>query len=392
MARENGTLTIRDRTAIAGIGTTEYVKDIGRSELETALDAIGMALDDAGIAARDVDAIFKIETPGEESNSELEIARNLGAANLRAWGGAGYGGGAACAPVVQAALAVATGMASVAVAVRARNRGSGGRPWARTGARVPGIAAFEVPYGLVSPAQQIAVIARRYMHEFGVTSEDFARIAVIQRGHASHNARACFREPVTVEDVLRSRMIADPLHLLDCSLETDGACAVVVTSAERARDLRQPPAYISGAAQGMGPRHYMMGGLLYRDDPFDLPPVYAAHDVYAMAGIGPEDVDVALLYDVFSPMVLWQLEAYGFCPRGEAAGFVADGHIAWPDGDLPVNTHGGSLSEAYVHGFNHVLEGVRQIRGTSTCQVRDASVALVAAAAVVPTSALLLRR
>jgi acetyl-CoA acetyltransferase len=187
-------------------------------------------------------------------------------------------------------------------------------------------------------------------------------------------------------------MIADPLHLLDCSLETDGACAVVVTSAERARDLRQPPAYISGVAQGMGPRHYMMGSLVYREDPFDLPPLHCARDVYAMAGMRPNDVDVALLYDVFSPMVLWQLEAYGFCKPGEAAGFVAGGHAAWPDGELPVNTHGGSLSEAYVHGFNHVLEGVRQIRGTSTCQVRDAAVALVAAAAVVPTSALLLRR
>lgn len=383
---------IRDRTAIAGIGTTEYVRNIGRPEIETALDAITLAIGDAGLGARDIDAIFKIDTPGEESNSELEIARNLGVANLRAWGGAGYGGGAACAPVVLAAMAVATGMASVAVAVRARNRGSGGRPWARTGARVPGLAAFEIPYGLVSPVQQLAILARRYMHEYGATSEDFARVSVIQRAHAAHNPRACFRDPITIDDVLNSRMIADPLHLLDCSLETDGACAVVVTSAERARDLRQPPVYISGVAQGMGPRHYMMNGLAYRDDPFDMPPLYAARDVYAAAGMGPADIDVALLYDVFSPMVLWQLEAYGFCKRGEGAGFVRDGHIAWPDGDLPVNTHGGSISEAYVHGFNHVLEGVRQMRGTSTAQVRDARVALVAAAAVVPTSALILRR
>lgn len=382
---------IRDRTAIAGIGTTEYVRNIGRSELETALDAIGLALDDAGLAARDVDGIFKIDTPGEESNSELEIARNLGVANLRAWGGAGYGGGAACAPLVLAAMAVTTGMASVAVAVRARNRGSGGRPWARTGARVPGLAAFEIPYGLVSPVQQLAILTRRYMHEYGATSEDFARVSVVQRSHASRNPRACFRDPITVDDVLNSRLIADPLHLLDCSLETDGACAVIVTTAERARALRQPPAYISGVAQGMGPRHYMMNGLGYRDDPFDMPPLYSARDVYAAAGMGPQDIDVALLYDVFSPMVLWQLEAYGFCKRGEAAGFVRDGRIAWPDGDLPVNTHGGSISEAYVHGFNHVLEGVRQIRGTSTCQVDGAKVALVAAAAVVPTSAIILR-
>ncbi len=383
---------IRDKTAIAGIGTTEYVKNIGRSELQTSLEAIHLALDDAGLQPAEVDAIFKVETPGEDSNSELEIARNLGVRSLRAWGAAGYGGGAACAPVVFSALAVASGMAEVAVAVRARNRGSGGRPWARTGAGVAGLAAFEAPYGLVSPVQQVALVTRRYMHESGATSEDFARVAVIQRNNASRNPRAFFRDPITVEDVLSSRMIADPLHLLDCSLETDGACALVITSTERARDLKQPPVLISGVAQGMPPRHYMMNGLLYQEDPFVLPSLYAARDVYRMAGMGPADVDIALFYDVFSPMVLWQLEAYGFCPRGEAKDFVRDGRIDWPDGELPVNTHGGSLSEAYVHGFNHVLEAVRQIRGTSTCQVKGASVALVAAAAVVPTSALLLRK
>ena len=382
----------RDRTAIVGIGTTEYVKNIGRSELETSLEAIHQALEDAGLTPTEVDALYKIETPGEDGNSELNVARNLGANNLRAWGGFGYGGGGACAPVVYAAMAVATGMASVAVAFRARNRGSGVRPWSKTGARVRDTGAFEAPYGLVSPVQQLALVTRRYMHEYGATPEQFARVSVVQRSNASRNPRAFFRDPITVEDVLSSRMIADPLHLLDCSLETDGACAVVVTSADRARDLKQPPAYISGASQGMGPRHYMMNGLLYRDDPFDLPSLYAARDVYAAAGMGPEDVDVALFYDVFSPMVLWQLEAYGFCKRGEAGAFVEEGKIDWPNGDIPVNTHGGSLSEAYVHGFNHVLEGVRQIRGTSTCQVEDASVALVAAAAVVPSSALLLRR
>lgn len=383
---------IRDKTAIAGIGTTEYVRNIGRTELETALEVTHAALEDAGLNVNDVDAIFKVETPGEASISELDLARNLGVPNLRAWGGTDYGGGAACGPIVHAVMAIVCGMASVAVAFRARNRGSGTRPWAKTGARVRSSAAFEAPYGLINPVQQLALVARRYMHEYGVTSEQFARVSVSQRQHASRNPRAFFREPITVEDVMSSRMIADPLHLLDCSLETDGACAVIVTSAERARDLRQPLVYIAGAAQGMGPRHYMMNGLMYKDDPFDMPPLYAAKDVYASAGMEPSDVDVALLYDVFSPMVLWQLEAYGFCQRGEAGAFVEEGRIDWPDGELPVNTHGGSLSEAYVHGFNHVLEGVRQMRGTSTCQVDEATVALVAAAAVVPTSALLLRR
>ena len=379
---------IRDKTAIVGIGTTEYTKNIGRPEFVTALDAVSDALDDAGLSPSEVDAIFKFE---DQADNELEMARNLGAKNLRVWGGIGWGGGAACAPVIHAAMAIASGMASVAVAFRARNRGSGGRPWGRTSMRVGRHGAFEAPYGLISPVQQNAVMARHYMHEYGIKPEHFARVSVSQRQNASRNPRAFFRDPITVEDVMNSRMIADPLHLLDCCLETDGACAVVLTSAERARDLKQPPAYISGVAQGTGSQHYMMTPF-YKDDAFDLPNVYAAKDVYAMAGVGPQDIDVAQFYDVFSPLVLWQLEAYGFCGRGEAGSFVEEGRIDWPNGDIPVNTHGGSLSEAYVHGLNHVLEAVRQLRGTSTSQVADASTVLVAAAPVVPTSALILHR
>ncbi len=379
---------IGNKTAIVGIGTTEYAKNIGRPEQQTALEAIHAALDDAGLASRDVDAIFKVS---DDSNDQLELARNLGVANLRIWGEMGYGGGAACAPTVYAAMAVASGMASVAVAFKARNRGSGGRPWAKTRDRVDGRAAFEAPYGLLRPVEQNAIIARRYMHEYGATSAQFARACVTLRDNASRNPRAIFQKPITVDDVLNSRMISDPLHLLDCCVETDGACAVIVTTAERARDLRQPAAIIAGVAMGTGPQHYPMTPF-YKQDMFDLPNVHAARDLYAMAGMGPKDIDVAMLYDVFSPLILFQLEAYGFCKRGEAGAFVEAGKIDWPNGDIPVNTHGGSLSEAYIHGWNHVLEGVRQIRGTSTSQVRDAEVALVAAAPPVPTSALILRK
>ncbi|HXG41911.1 MAG TPA: lipid-transfer protein [Dehalococcoidia bacterium] len=386
------TETVRNRAAIVGIGSTRFAKNLGKSELENALEASRLALEDAGLSPADVDAIFKVETPGEEGNSELEIARNLGIPRLRSWGAAGYGGGGACAPIVLAALAIATGMASVALAIRARNRGSGGRPWARVGSRVPGVAAFEVPYGLASPVQQIAALARRYMWEYGVTPEDLATVAVVQRFHASHNPHATFRDPITVDDVLRSRVVADPLHLLDCSMESDGACAVVLTTAQRARDLRHRPVLVTGVAQGMGKRHYMMGGLLYQDDPFDFPARYTAQEVYRSAGLGPGDIDVALLYDVFTPLVLWQLECYGFCRRGEAAALVREGRTRWPEGDLPVNTHGGSLSEAYIHGFNHVLEAVRQLRGEAYCQVAGARVALVAAAPIVPSSAVILTR
>jgi acetyl-CoA acetyltransferase len=379
---------IRDKTAIAGIGTTEYTRNIGRTEQETALDAIRAALDDAGLHPRDVDGIFKTEG---DSNHEYALARNLGVPNLRIWGASEYGGGGAQAPVVHAAQAVASGMATVAVAFKARNRGSGGRPWASRGQRYGEAAAFETPYGLVSPSQQIAVLARRYMHEFGATPETFARVCVTQRDNATRNPRAIFRSPITVEDVLNSRMIADPLHLLDCCPEIDGACAVVITSAERARDLKQPLVLISAVAQGTGNQHVAMTPF-YKEDLWDLPAGYAARDLYKMAGVGPDDIAVAQLYDVFSPLVLFQLEAYGFCKRGEAGSFVEHGGIDWPSGRLPVNTHGGSLSEAYIHGHNHTLEAVRQMRGTSTSQVARASYALVAAAPMTPTSALILRK
>jgi acetyl-CoA acetyltransferase len=379
---------IRDKTAIAGIGTTEYTRNIGRSEQETALEAIRAALDDAGIPPREVDGIFKTEG---DSNHEFALGRNLGSPNLRVWGAAEFGGGGAQAPVVHAAMAVASGMCSVAVAFKARNRGSGGRPWAGRGPRSADVAAFEVPYGLVSPVQQIAVLGRRYMHEFSASPETFARVGVLQRDNATRNPRAVFRSPITTEDVLNSRMIADPLHLLDCCPEIDGSCAVVVTSAERARDLRQPLVLISGIAHGTGNNHFAMTPF-YKDDLWDMPARYAAHDVYTMAGVGPSDVDVAMLYDVFSPLVVFQLEMYGFCGRGEGAAFVEQGCADWPNGRLPVNTHGGSLSEAYIHGHNHTLEAVRQLRGTSSSQVKDAAVALVTAAPMVPTSALILKK
>jgi len=293
---------------------------------------------------------------------------------------------------VWAANAVSSGMCDVALAYRARNRGTpGGRPWAKTGNRVPGLGAFEIPYGLVSPVQQVAVKARRYLHEFGAPEECFARVSVAHRANAARNPLAYFREPITVDDVLGSRMIADPLHLLEVCPETDGAAAVVITTADRARDLRHPPVHITAVAQGSGDA-YMMHNV-YRSDPWPGPADHAARDLYARAGIGPGDVDVVEMYDMFSPVVLWGLEAYGFCGRGEAGDFVCDGNLdGGPDAPLPVNTHGGSLSEAYIHGFNHVPEGVRQIRGTSTCQVEGAEVVLVAAAAVVPTSAVILHK
>jgi len=337
-----------------------------------------------------VDGMFYVEGQGGSVN---ELARRLGAPNLRAHASTTGGGGAACAPVVWAATAVASGRCEVALAYRARNRGAvGGRPWAKTGAELDGQRAFEVPSGLVNPVHTQAFMARRYLHEFGAPEETFARVGVAQRANASLNPRAYFQDPITVQDVMDSRMIADPLHLLDCCPENDGACAVVVTGAERARDCDKTPALISGVAQGTGERHYPMTNL-YKDDVWDWPGAAAARDLYAMAGIAAADIDVVEMYDMFSPVVVYGLEAFGFCGRGEGGAFVCDGKMdGGAKAPLPVNTHGGSLSEAYIHGFNHILEGVRQVRGTASCQVEGAEVVLVSAAPVVPTSAIVLRK
>ena len=380
---------LRDKTAIVGIGQSEYLREIGRSEDQTAYEVSRAALQDAGIDSREVDGIFHVE--GQSGGAPL-LARRLGARNLRAWSAASGGGGAACAPVVLAVQAIASGQCEVAVAYRARNRGAvGGRPWSKTGAAVGGNAAFEIPNGLVNPVHTQAFMARRYLHEFGAPAECFARVSVAQRSNAAPNPNAYFRKPITVADVLSSRMIADPLHLLECCPENDGACAVVLVAAERARDCAQRPIYVSGVAQGTGPQHFAMTNL-YKRNVWDWPAHYTARDLYAMAGIGPEDVDVLQMYDMFAPVVLYGLEAFGFCKTGEAGDFVCAGHIDGPAATIPTNTAGGSLSEAYIHGFNLILEGVRQLRGTASNQVDDAEVAVVSAAPVVPSSAIALRR
>ncbi len=379
---------MRGVAAIAGIGHTEFAKNLGRSERRAAIEAISAALADAGLAAAEVDGLVRFDL---EATSEVEIARSLGIPNLRFFAETGYGGGGGCAAVGLAAMAVATGRASLVVCWRARNRGSGGRPWAATGNRVGGDAQFAAPYGLVRPVDQVAMIARRHMHEYGTTSEHFGAVAVACRKHASRNPHALMREPITLADHQASRFVSEPLRKLDCCLESDGALAVLVTSAERARDLAQPPALILAAAQATGAEHVVMTN--YHAPRFlETPSTCAARDLFAAAGVAAGDVDVAQIYDAFTPLVTLSLEEYGFCAAGEGGPFAADGRLEWPDGALPVNTSGGGLSEAYVHGMNLVVEGVRQVRGTSTSQVRDAELCLVTSGAAVPTSALLLAK
>ena len=205
------------------------------------------------------------------------------------------------------------------------------------------------------------------------------------------NPHAMMRDPMTIEDHQHSRMISEPLRKFDCCLETDGALAVVVTTPERARDLKQRPVAILGAAQGMGPDHVVMAN--YHKERFlETPSLFAAREVYAQAGVEPRDIDCAQWYDAFTPLVILSLEEYGFCKPGEGGPFSENGRLEWPDGALPSNTSGGGLSEAYVHGFNLILEGVRQMRGTSTCQVEDAELCLVTSGGGVPTSAAILAR
>ena len=376
-------------TAIAGIGATEFSKDSGRSELRLAAEAVRAALDDAALTPADVDGLVTFTM---DSNAEIAVARELGIPGLSFFGQVGYGGGAACATVQHAAMAVATGTASVVVCYRALNERSG----RRFGRVAPGATAtpstsgvdngWHYPMGIATPAATVAMVARRYMHEFGATSEDFGRVTVADRRHAATNPNAWFyQRPVTLAEHQASRWIAEPLRLLDCCQESDGAVAVVVTRLDRARDLRHPPAVIRAAAQGAGPDQFTMTSY-YRDDLAALPEMgLVGGQLWRQAAITPADVRTAILYDHFTPYVLIQLEELGFCGRGEARDFIAGGAIEL-GGRLPVNPHGGQLGEAYIHGMNGIAEAVRQVRGTSVNQVPGDGAVLVTAGTGVPTS------
>jgi acetyl-CoA acetyltransferase len=383
--------TLSRQAAIAGIGATEFSKNSGRSELQLAGEAVLAAVADAGLQPSDVDGLttFTMET-----NSEIEVARTAGLGDLTFFSKIGYGGGAACATVQQAAMAVATGVADVVVCYRAFNERSGHRFGSGAHRGEPtaeGIAMSWVSsFGLMTPASWVAMFAQRYMHEYGATSEDFGRVSVADRKHAATNPKAWFyQQPITLEEHQASRWIVEPLHLLDCCQETDGGQALVVTTLERARDLPHAPAVVAGAAQGSARGQQSMVSY-YRDDIAGLPEMgLVAEQLWAQSGIGPDDVQTAVIYDHFTPFVLQQLEEFGFCKRGEAKDFIADGAIEL-GGRLPVNTHGGQLGEAYLHGMNGIAEGVRQVRGSSVNQVPDVENVLVTAGTGVPTSGLIL--
>jgi len=380
---------MKDRAAVAGIGTTEFAKSIDRSERVLALEAIAAALDDAGLTPGDVDGMscYSMET-----TEEIDIARNMGFGDVTYFGKVPYGGGAGCGVVGQAAMAVATGQCNVAVAWRSRKRGAAAsRPWAGVAQRVGGDQQrWSRPWGLLRPVDEIALLTRRYMHDFGATRDHLANVALAARRHANRNPAAVMgAKPMDRADYMAARWISEPLCLFDNCLETDGACAVVITSTERARDLAQPPAILHAWAQSLPTQHQTMTNY-FCDDPLRGPAWACAEKLWSLADAGPDDIDVAQLYDAFSPLVLLSLEGYGFCERGEAGPFTDDGGIEL-GGRLPVNTSGGGMSEAYLHGFNLIIEAVRQVRGTSTNQVDGAELSLCTSGEGVPTGALLFR-
>ena len=385
--------TYAGTTAIAGIGATEFSKDSGRSELSLAVEAVAAALEDAGLAPSDVDGMV---TYSADTNPDIDIARSLGIGDLTFLDRVHYGGGACCGTVQHAAMAVATGVADVVVCYRAFNERSGNRFGAGVQDRpvMPTAEnaqfAWYSPFGLLTPASWAAMFARRYMHATGATSEDLGRIAVADRTHAATNPKAFFYgKPITLEDHQASRWIVEPLHLLDCCQESDGGQAIVVTSLERARDLAQKPAVIEAASQGSASGQDMMTSY-YRDDMAHLPEMgLVARQLWETSGLGPSDIQTAVLYDAFTPFVLNTLEEFGFCEWGEAKDFIRDGNIEL-GGSLPINTHGGQLGEAYIHGMNGIAEGVRQVRGTGVNQVPSVEHVVVTSGTGVPTSGLIL--
>jgi acetyl-CoA acetyltransferase len=385
--------TYAGKAAVVGIGATEFSKASGRSELQLALEACVAACEDAGVEPSQVNGL---STFTMETNPESEIMRGLGIPELTHFSRIHFGGGAPCATVQYAAMAVASGAADYVLCYRAFNERSGRRFGSGVQGRPAGVTAEEAQfswtssYGLLTPASWVAMFATRMMHEYGITSEDFGRIAVADRRHAANNPKAHFyQQPITLQDHQDSRWIVEPLHLLDCCQETDGGQAMLVTTAERARDLKQPAVVIEAAAQGMADDQHMMRSF-NRSSLVGLPEMgTCARQIWETSGLGPDDIKTAVLYDHFTPFVLAQLEEFGFCGRGEAKDFIADGAVEM-GGRLPINTHGGQLGEAYLHGMNGVAEGVRQVRGTSVNQVDGAEHVLVTGGTGVPTSAVML--
>jgi acetyl-CoA acetyltransferase len=385
--------------AIVGIGQTAYAKALPATAWELAMEAVLAACADAGVDVAEVDGMCRFTAPFEPV-TEAMLVRGLGLPELSFFAQAPHGGEALGAVVMQAAAAVSAGLASTVVVYRALSQSRGGR-FGRADGRGPSgpggagpgadvvvpeqdNLSFAWPYGLMSPGQLFALWARRYAAVHGLRDEDLTRalgtIAITQRQYANRNPNAMMRDrKMDWDDYRNARMISEPLRLFDLCLENDGACAFVITSADRARALREDPVWVLSATQTVSPYREPMG-IYTGGELLELFPPEAAGRLFEQAGVNRADVDVAEFYDATSYMPLRSLESYGFVPDGQAWRYVTEQGTG-PDSPLPVNTHGGHLSEAYLHGMNGILEAVRQLRGTAVNQVPDADVALVGAPA-----------
>jgi acetyl-CoA acetyltransferase len=359
--------------AITGIGETDYSKRSGKSVIALQMEASLKAIEDAGLSPKDIDGVLPYATAGGVAE---DFITNFGIEDLRFSATTPLGGASCVAGIQSAVMAVATGVANHVLVAIGRNGASG----ARVGARVQQmpqfrtIGEFEMPLGAIAPPQLYAPMARRHMELYGTTSRQLGEIAVTVRNHARLNEKSLMTKPMTIDDHQASRMISDPLRLFDCCLESDGGAAFVISSTERAKDMPRPPIRVLGVAEG---HPDSPSAITQRDDLTTLGTAKAAPKAFQMAGVGPADIDVAEIYDCFTYIVLCQLEDLGFCKKGEGGSFVEGGRIGL-GGDLPINTHGGLLSQAHIVGLNHVVELTKQLRGDAgKAQVEDAEVGLV---------------
>jgi len=387
--------SLRDRTAIVGVGATPYYfrgTSAPKTKDELIGEAILAAVRDAGLTIADVDGLAYHGTWAGSPDSAY-FAQTLGIPELTYSAGVTGGGSGSAGSVGLAATAIVSGVAQTVVCVVGLQQSSS----ERFGQNLPPTDApgeLARVAGVLAPGHSYALIPARHMHLYGTKREHFAEVVISLRNNALSRPTALRRKPLSLDDYFNAPMLCDPLCRLDFCMESEGAVAVVVTSAERAKDLRQKPVYVTAAVQGGAGRWGKSVEWFAMDDDIFASSGHRslAHRLYNMAGFGAGDIDVALLYDHFSPFVIFQLEDYGFCPIGEGGPFVADGNIRFPTGAIPVNTHGGQLSEAYILGMTNVREAVEQLRGTATNQVKDARTALVTGGpSSLPMSALILR-
>lgn len=368
-------MTLRDKACLTGIGETAYVRGSTKTALELQMEASLKAIRDAGLDPTQIDGVIPI---GIVSGTAEDFIDNFGITDLRFSALVPHGGASPAMALQAAAAAVATGVCNHVLIAFGRN--VTGAATTKAGARIHTmpqfhyVTEFEYPLGNVAPAQIYAPMARRHMELYGTKIEHFGEVAVAHRQHALLNDNAVMKKPITLEDHANSRMISDPFRLLDCSLESDGGAACIVSSAERAADLRHRRVFISGVAEGHPDQP---GSITQRPDMTSLGIGKAAQRAFQMAGVTHADIDVAEIYDCFTYAVIRQLEDMGFCKKGEGGPFVEGGRLRL-GGALPTNTHGGLLSQAHVWGLNHIAELVRQLRGDAgRAQVQNAEVGLV---------------